>query len=320
MKRREFLVGSAMTAGAAGRIWGGQTPDNKAKLNRIAVMSYSFNNIVKSPAYPNDPKRTLDIMDLPDIVAQRWGVHRVEMQHSHFASSESAYLKEFRGRVEKAKSQMHQINLEFGTLNISTPNPVLRVETIDLSKRWIDHAVELRCPRVLVNHGTLAADVRETAITTLKTIVEYGKARKVLVTLENRQLPPRQAGPPGMTAAASAPAGATARAESGGRGPSASWETVVAVLKAAGAWANPDIGNFPDEEARHAGLRVMYALTAGGSHCHYAPQRFSIAEALKISKEVGYKGIYAIEAVPAENGPDPYAAVQTILDEVLKYI
>jgi hypothetical protein len=94
---------------------------------------------------------------------------------------------------------------------------------------------------------------------------------------------------------------------------------VVEVIKASGIWANPDIGNFPDEEARAAGLRVMYPLSSGSSHCHYNPERYSEANAIKISKEVGYKGLYSIEA-GANNGPDPYTAVQTILDEIVRDI
>ena len=81
---------------------------------------------------------------------------------------------------------MNQINLEFGPLNISSPDPVLRLETIDLNKKWIDHAVTLGCPRVMVNQGTLAPEVRQAAIDTLKTINAYAKAKKVFVTMENR--------------------------------------------------------------------------------------------------------------------------------------
>ena len=43
----------------------GQSPD-KAKLDRIAIVSTCFSSILKSPLYPDDPKRTLDVMDLPD--------------------------------------------------------------------------------------------------------------------------------------------------------------------------------------------------------------------------------------------------------------
>jgi len=299
MKRREFLIGSGIAAGAS-RVWG-QLP-NHAKLDRIAIMSLCFNPVIKNDANPGDPKRTLEILDLPDMLAERYGVHHVEMQHSHFRSTEPAYLEEFRGRLKKAKSQMNQINLEFGPLNISSPDPVLRLETIDLNKRWIDHAVMLGCPRVMVNQGTLAPEVRQTAIETLKTINAYAKTKKVFVTMENRGGGGGRAG-----AAAAVPP----------RPSSPSWEVVVEVIKAAGIWANPDVGNFPDEEARAAGLRAMYPMSSGSSHCHYDPERYNEANAIRISKEAGYKGLYSIEAVAA-NGPDPYAAVQTILDELLR--
>jgi hypothetical protein len=272
--------------------------------------------VIKSAGHPDDPKRTLDILDLPDMIAERYGVHHVELQHSHFASTEPAYFEEYRGRLKKAKSQMNQINVEFGTLNISSPDPVLRLETIDLTKKWIDHSVILGCPRVMVNQGTLAPDVRQAAIDTLKTINAYAKTKKVFVTMENRGGGGGGRGNRGVTDAAAAAATAPAAPA---RPPSPSWDVVVEVIKAAGIWANPDVGNFPDEEARAAGLRAMYPLSSGSSHCHYNPERYNEAKAIQISKEVGYKGLYSIEA-GANNGPDPYAAVQTILEELLRDI
>jgi hypothetical protein len=312
MRRREFL---AAAAAAAGRAWG-QRPD-QAKLNRIAVMSLCFNSVLKNPAYPDDPKRTLAIMDLPDMVAEKYGIHYIEMQHSHFLSTEPAYLQDFRNRMKKAKSQMNQINLEFGPMNISATDNVQRVQTIDLSKRWIDHAVALDCPRVMVNQGTLAPEVRQSAIDTLKAINAYAKAKKVFVTMENRGGGGGR-GARGATPATTAAANPATPAPPP-RPPQASWEVVVEVINAAGIYANPDVGNFPDDQARAAGLRAMYPLSSGSSHCHYAPERYSEAAAINISKEVGYKGLYAIEA-SASNGPDPYTAVQTILEELLRDI
>jgi hypothetical protein len=319
MKRREFLIGSTMAA-TSGRMWG-QRPD-QARLDRIAIMSLCFNPIIKSAAHPEDPKRTLEILDLPDMIAERYGVHHVEMQHSHFVSTETGYFEEFRNRVKKAKSQMNQINLEFGPLNISATDPVARLETIDLTKKWVDHAVILGCPRLMVNQGTLEPDVRQAAIDTLKTINAYAKSKKVFITMENRGGGGggRGRGGTGTGAAPnSAPPANANAAPTPPRPPSPPWEVVVEVIKASGIYANPDVGNFPDEEARTAGLRAMYPLTSGSSHCHYNPERYNEANAIKISKEVGYKGLYSIEA-SANNGPDPYVAVQTILDELLKDI
>lgn len=280
MKRREFLFCSA-SAAAAGSAWG-QGPD-KAKLDRIAVMSLCFGPLLTGTARGGRPGTTLDVMDLAGMVAERYGIRRVEFQHSDFASTEPGYLQEFRDRMKKANSQMNQINLEFDNLNISTPDPAIRLETIELTKRWIDHAVALGCPRVMVNQGDLAPEVRQSAIETLKTVNAYGRAKSVSVSIEPRN---------------------------------ATWEVVVEVIKASGIGANPDGGHFPDKESRAAGLAVMYRMTAGNSHVNHVPDKFDTAEAIKIAKEAGYKGVYSIEVSSGAN-PDPLAAVQTVLDIVL---
>ena len=292
VKRRDFLLCSAAAFGS-NRVGRAQVPD-KTQLNRIAVMTLAFNSVLKSEDQAGDPQRTLDILDTPEMIADRYGVHHVEVQHTHFASTESSYLSEFRTRLRKARSQMNQVCLELGNLNISSPNPVLRQETIDLTKTWIDHAVKLGCPRVMINQGSLAPEVRSSAITALKSIGEYGKSRRVKVTMENRGT----GGPNAVTAG---------------------WEVVVEVIKAAGIYANPDTGNFHDEQGRADGLRVLYPLSSGSSHVHYDPERFSEANALKVSKDVGYSGLYSLE-VTKKNGSDPYAAVKVVLNEVLKDI
>jgi len=280
MKRRKFLIGSA-TAAISGSAWG-QRPD-QAKLDRISVMSGGLAPLLKGTARAGNPKATVDLMDLAATVAEHYGIHRVEFQHTDFPSTESAYFQEFRNRMKTVKSQMNQINLEFDNLNISSPDPVIRLETIDLTRRWIDYAVALDCPRVMLNQGDLVPAVRQTAIETLKTINAYAKTKNVFVTMENRNAP---------------------------------WEVVVEVIKASGISANPDCGNFPDNDSRAAGLAVMYKLTAGSSHVKHIPEKFDTAEAITISKAAGYKGVYSIEAA-SRNSPDPYAPVQTIVDILL---
>jgi sugar phosphate isomerase/epimerase len=307
IRRREFIAGSAVAAAGFVKAARGEPFPDQAKRDRLAVMTLSFNSVLKHPDHPDDPARTLDILDAPQMIADRYGIHHVEFQHTHFASLDAPYFKEVRDRLKKAKSQMNQICLEFGPLNISAPEHYVRLETIDLTKQWIDHAAAVGCPRVMVNQGTLAPEVRQAAIDTLKAMDAYGKMRKVFVTMENRgggRRPPQ----PGATEAPSNRPAAP---------PPPTWEVVLEVIKASGIHANPDIGNFPDEAARAAGLRAMYPLSSGSSHAHYAPDRYSEADAVKISKEVGYTGLFSIET-GRNNGPDPYAAVQSVVDELLK--
>ncbi len=298
MRRRDFLATSAMAVAGSG-ISFGQTREQR--LERIAIMSLCFSSILKTPAFPNDKNRDLDVMDLPQMIVDRYGVHYVEMQHSHFLSTELSYLRDFKERMRKAKATMNQINVEFGPLNISATDPVLRLEAVDLTKKWLDHAAELGCARVMINQGTLAPEIRKEAIVAAKAMGDYGKTKKVFVTMENRG---------GGAAPAPVPGGPPPPYRP-------TWQDVVEVIKGAGIHANPDVGNFPNEEARHAGLRVMYTMTSGSSHCHYAPERYSEADALKIAKEVGYKGLLSIET-GRNNGADPYAATQSILEALLK--
>ena len=292
LTRRDFLTSSAATATGAATAWGQAWKSyDKEKLARISVLSLNFDSIMKTSAHPDDPKRTLDFLDFSQMVAERFGVHWVEPYHTHFPSTETAYFNEFKDRLKKANSRINQISVGgLGALNMSSTDAVMRLEAVDLTKRWIDHCAELGSPRIQVNQGTLAPEVREDAIRALKAMTDYGKSKKpvVHVCLETRGDPP-------------------------------SWRTLVDVIKAAGAWTNPDCGNFPNEEERHAGLRVMYPMSSGSGHVHYAPERWSLPDAIAISKGVGYKGLYAIEA-SARNGADRDERTHTILDALIKLI
>ena len=312
MKRREFIAGGlaggvvfalgsrAQARGQAQAQTGGAS--EAEKLARLSVMTYCFDRIVKGLGKPDDPDRTLDILDAPQMITDHYGIHHVEMQHTHFQATDKPYFQEMKGRLRKANSQLTQICLEFDFVDLSSKQKYQQLEMIALSKDWIDYCLQLGCPRVLLNQGPLTPDVVEDAKSTLKQITDYAKTQKVFCDIENRG---------GGRPAPNAPPNAPVR---GG------WEVLVEVLKAGGGYANPDIGNFPDEESRAAGLRVMYAMTSGNSHAHYAPDRYDEAKAIGIAKEVGYKGLFSIETSARNNGPDPYAAVQSVRDALLKII
>jgi len=226
-------------------------------------------------------------------------------------------------RLTKAQSRVTQLVLELGEHNISTTDPAVRSETIELTNQWIDRAVFLSAARVMINQGTLAPDVRTTAAETLKMIKAYADTKKVMVTVENRDDPPgyvsstvrNGGGRDGAPNSAAGRAPNSAAAAPPARPPEHTWEDEVRLIRAAGVWANPDVASFPDNAAREAGLRVMYAM-ATSSHFKYMPNLFDSARAIQISKEVGYKGLYSIEAEPLT--PQPHPFVQTILDVLLR--
>ena len=186
MKRRDFLITAGMSAAALARLhsrlWAqaGALPNrgkpaavSPAKLERVSIMTYNFTSVMKLESQPASPDRTLELFDIADMFADTYGVHNVEVQHSHLASTDAAYLKELRARIEKAKSRMTQINVEFGPMTISAADPVQRNQAIDLTMRWVDHAVALNCPRVMINQGQLTPESKARSTVALQAMGEY---------------------------------------------------------------------------------------------------------------------------------------------------
>jgi sugar phosphate isomerase/epimerase len=293
MKRREFLISSTLTVAAAGRALaqGGrasQAPASStgAKTDRIAIMAYSFVRVLKVPGRPASPERTLDFFDIPEMFADRYKVHNIEAQHNYFESTDVPYLKDFVARCAKTKSRVSNINLELGTMNIASPDPILRAQAVDLTKAWIDHAVVLGSPRVMINQGKLTPENKPAAIEALKQMTEYGKTKSIMVGAEPR---------------------------------GDDFTLLTEVVRAGGAYTNPDVGNFGGDQAhQHAGIRAMFPYTDGNCHMKMLnPPTYDLAAAIQLTKELGYKGLYSIEN---EQPGDSYENVQKVYDVVLANI
>ena len=197
MNRREFFSTTAAGVGAlaATRLgWAAQTVDPKvdwkkvrqSTLDRIAIMTLNFQSILKVPDTQDSPNRTLELSDIGEMLADTYGVHKVEFQHYHLASVEPSYFKDMRSKLEKSKSRATQINLEFSGLNISAPQQRDRLLAIDLTKMWIDHAVALGAQRVMINQGQPTHENKVHSIPTLKAMVDYGKSKQIIVSVETR--------------------------------------------------------------------------------------------------------------------------------------
>jgi hypothetical protein len=266
------------------------------KLARISIMSLDFNNILKLPGQEPSAEHTLDLFDLPQMYVDVYGVHNVEFQHSHLVKAETdpAFIKEMKARVDAVKSQITQINLEFGPQNISATDPALRQQAIDHTKQWIDIAVGLGCPRVMINQGPLSRDTAAEAIKTWKAMNEYGKAKNIKVSAETRGSGGGGRGQAGTTAASGPPAPPSAPAAPAG--PPA-WQLLKEVIEGAGAYSNVDIGNVgaPNQEALHDAIKGLFPTSSGNMHIKSSPN-WDIGAAIRFTNAtLGYKGLYSIE-------------------------
>jgi hypothetical protein len=308
MRRREFLLGAAAVTGAAGtrRLWAqnatGAKQAKQATLDRIAIMTLNFQSMLKVPDLPEGPNRTLELFDVPRMLADRYGVHKVEFQHYHIPSTEPSYLKELRGHLEKTRSRMTQINLEFGMLNMSAPELRNRLMAIDLTKMWVDHAVMLGAQRVMINQGQPTHENKIYGIPTLKAMADYGRSKGIIVSVETRG----GGGGRGRGTAVEGTAAAAAPTPPSLTGPPA-WALLAEIIKGAGAYSNVDVGgaNAADQEELHACLRTMFPMTAGSMHTR-VNMRWDLATAIKfLEHEMGYKGLYTIEAGNGHEGTQP---------------
>ncbi len=294
MNRRAFLFNSAAAVYTAGRMARAQGAD---KLEHVSVMTSYYGTRMPDVRDHGAPKvkKDLDLRDFPDMMADHFHIHNVEVQQMYFPEDGlSAYLTDFRNRLRKAKSRVTNMPLEFddqgtpGIISICSSDPKIQQETIAKTKQWVDHAAFLGSPSIMINQGSkLEADKLGPAIEGLKTLVAYGKSKGIAILVENRGTTPP--------------------------------EVLVQLIKAAGAYSNPDIGNFTDEDARERGLRLLYPLSHGNTHVKIMPDRYDFAKILAISKEMGFKGHYSIES-GRQLAPDPFQATQMILTELLKYI
>jgi hypothetical protein len=344
MKRREFLITAASVAAAAGSrsVWA-QAPAGvkQSTLDRIAIMTLNFQSILKVPDVEESPNRTLELFDIAQMIADKYGVHRVEFQHYHIPSTEPSYLKELRSHIEKSKSRMTQINLEFSGLNMSAPRLRDRLMAIDLTKAWVDHAVLLGAQRVMINQGAQGGTAnvmpnhenKVYGIPALKAMADYGKSKGIIVSMETRGGGGggRRGGGPGT---AGAPGGGQAPA-SGTAAPSAAppptsaqaapaaapsttppapatppmpqpevWALMAEILKATGGYANVDVGGAgaANQEELHQCLKMLFPFNAGSMHTR-VNTRWDLATAIKyLEHDLGYKGLYTIEAGNGHEG------------------
>ena len=315
MKRRDFLMMGAVAATsvtAVRRGWAQARNDDK--LSRIAIMMFGLNNIVKTNM-PAAPERTLELMDIGQFSADHFKVHNVELQSNYFPSTEMSWLKDFKSRLDKTNTKVVQINLEFGAgYNMGAESPSGRLQMIDLHRSWLDKAAFLGSPRVLLNQGQPTQENKALITSNYQAVVALAKAKGITAASENRNA---GGGRGAAAAAAAGQPGAQTPAAAVPPPPPAppatpSYILLTEILKASGTSSCVDFLNFPNAEEQLAGIRDMLPITSGLVH---AGMRHDLVPAMKILRDQGYKGLYAIKAIGLPG--DPIANTQKIIEGVL---
>ncbi len=315
MKRRDFLTQMAGGAaalglgGAAGKAWaaakGSASPaGSDAKLDRIAVSTWSLHNYFKSTREREFKLQgnLLELLEFPDLIADRYRIHHMEYCAPHFASTEASYLEQVKGSLAKAGS--HVVNMpvdiqEFWTKGgLSDPDSKVREKAVAAGKMWIDVAVAIGSKAVRCDPGRMNRENLGPTIESYKELAAYGKSKGVYVIVENH----------------------------GGVG-SEHPEDLVKLFEAVGNdyfGALPDFANFPDEPTRRKGLELLFPYAHVVCHAKGLEfdargneTKFDFPNCVEIARKSGFRGVYSIEY---EGPGDPYVGVQKVLDELLRYL
>ena len=293
MNRRHFLFATAaILQGAA-----------KAKSDPIGISTWSFHNFYRSTHDNNvgPLNKPWDLLEFPEMIADTYGVHQLEMVAPHFQSTGASYIAEIKLRLERAHSHLVNIPVDIEELwtkgGLSDPDAKVRETAITACAKWINIAHDLGAKSVRCDPGKInRADLSPT-ISSYKALASYAAPKNLYVIIENH----------------------------GGVG-SEHPEDLVKLFKAVGAncGALPDMGNFPDEDTRKRGLRLLYPYARTVSHAkglkfdsQGKETAFDFPDAIQAAKAAGFKGVFSIEY---EGPGDPHTGVQHVIDELNQYL
>lgn len=298
MNRRTFLFTPAAVTFLRG------ATQRESPAARIGISTWSFHNFFFTTRDDTAPPLTgkpWDVLDYPEMIADHYHVHEMEIVAPHFASTEPLYLAEVKARLGRAHSHLVNIPVDIPELDtgagLSDSDAKLTEKIITACKKWIDAAHALGAKSVRCDPGKInTADLKPT-VTSYKALAAYGASKGIFVVIENH----------------------------GGVG-SEHPQELVDLFKAVGknCGALPDFGNFPDEATRQNGLKLLFPYAH--AVCHAKGLKFDakgnetvfdFGQCVQTSKDAGFKGVYSIEF---EGEGDPHRGVQNVINELRRFL
>ena len=314
MKRRDFLtritagVGASGLAGSVAKVWaapGQVSPAGAAgKLARIGVSTWSLHNYFQSTRDEDFklPGKMLELLDFPEMIADKYKVHHLEFCAPHFTSVEPSYLQDLKDRLAKARAQVVNMPVDIEELwtggGLSDTDQKIRENAVHGGKKWIDIAATVGSKAVRCDPGKMNPQNLAPTVESYQALAAYGRSKGVHVIVENH----------------------------GGVGSEHPEELVKLFQGVNGQFfgALPDFANFPDEPTRERGLKLLLPYARIVAHAKGLEfdasgkeTKYDFPKAMQTAKQAGFKGIYSIEF---EGPGDPYEGVQKTLDELLKYL
>ena len=313
------------------------------------MMTYNFGNLLRYPGRLEQSNEELDILDLPQVYVDRYGIRLMEFQYAHLPLQDPAMLSQLEHRMQQAGTHISQINLELQGISISSADAAIREQAVTRTMEGIDQCAALGSPRIMINQGKLTRDRMDATVDALKRIVEHAEKKNVKVCMEDRAraqkgrdvlvnpvtyppavLPPEpkwvidnatrvawRSGFPFVMA----PEPPRGYKPSGREWASDAENTLLLELyKRSKAYANIDVGGMcvDTQDAMNDGIYLMMPYTSGQVHINWRDNPgWDMPTTLHTIRDSGFKGLYVIEARPLG---DSYTITQGLKEVILANI
>jgi sugar phosphate isomerase/epimerase len=277
-------------------------------MKRVGCTTVSFRQhfaATRAPKSPPPAGPDYSLLDMPAMMADRLGVHNVEVWNSHFAERTVAYGERLRAAAEKVRSRIINIQLDGPEYDLSHADPEARKRSIDYVKGWMDLAHASGATSLRPNTGGRGNPPPpfDLAITggSFRQLAEHGEKIGVKVLIENHG------------------------------GYSSNLEHMLAIVKYAGrnCATVPDFGNFAgvSEEERFRQLGVIFTQShlVSAKGMYFDDQKrhitYDFAACMRVGEKSGFKGIYSAEFwTPTIQPIDPWEAARLIVDMIVTNI
>jgi sugar phosphate isomerase/epimerase len=184
MHRRTFLVHtSGLIISVA---LGPNSARAAASINdRLGMSTVLFRNRFQQtkPVAVTELKDELTLLKVPGYYRDRFGIRNLEFWSRHFESLERTYLKELRARVEAARSQLINIQVD-ADYDLASTDEEERRRSLDLAFKWVDAAAFLGSRAVRINPGRAGGSV-ENSIGSMKEVNRYCTSKRMPLLIEN---------------------------------------------------------------------------------------------------------------------------------------
>ena len=286
MNRRDFIrTGSTVVAALP---FLSAAAEREKLAGEVGVTTGSFVRHLTVTAQPGK----LRLLDLPRVMRDDLGMRVIDLMTATLASLEPDYLDKLRAEADRAGCILTNLKMNQKDLDMTSADADVRKHALDEYKRTIDAAARLGVRWVRPLPGPKRPDFAICAAS-YRELIDYAAPRGISLLIENYGW--MQSDPDAIP------------------------EMIKAVGK--GLDAQPDTGNWKDNEVRYTGLARAFPLavscdfkarelTPDGRHAAYdLPRCFSIGW------DAGFRGPWCLEHFHSDLG-ELYREMRLIRDQL----